>query len=178
MISINSSHIQKLKSDINTWIANPQNKFLILGLFGMLLLVYVVSPKNHSDPLPNSTASGPIETIDISIPEGHVLLPIEISNKSALGSLIGDFGIVDLMTVRTPIQPQSKKVGKSVRIIRSPQDPEQFSVVLKSDQVQKFLRYEGPYFAVIANPKQNTTTELEDEETKVKAVNSRIQSLQ
>jgi hypothetical protein len=176
-ITMKNNLTHKLITEFQVWLRSPQNKILSMAFFTMLGLLFIFSgQKDEADPAAtNANQVQNLASLDKLIPDGFVLLPIEITNKTALSALVGEYGVVDLMTVRTPINPHTKKVAQGVKILRSPQDPEQFSILLKAELVQKFLKYDGPYFALVANPNKNLATELATDSSTT--TNSRIESL-
>ncbi len=97
-------------------------------------------------------AQGPAESagaaVDTFIPRGFVLVPIEIQNYEALDSILGRFANVDLFQGATPGGPPPRLVARNVRLLRAPQNPAHFAVLIAESEVDKVLR-DGSLFTVI-----------------------------
>lgn len=88
--------------------------------------------------------------LDATIPDGYVLVPISITNADSIASMIGRHGVVDLFLSKNGIK--SKKIISKVKIIQANDELSSFAVLLKENESQQILNYEGPFFAVIQNP--------------------------
>lgn len=122
-----------------------QNKKIIL-FFGLgLLLIMAANFFENSDK--NLTKKF---HLDATIPEGYVLVPVPIVNADSISSMIGRYGVVDLFLSQNGLK--SKKIISKVKIVQASDDLNSFAVLLKEDQSQKILNYNGPFFAVIQNP--------------------------
>lgn len=125
--------------------ADKQNRLnfalILLTLIGLLILS---TGKSESKP----AAEVDIES-DALIPEGSVLVPLDLQNRDALNDLVGAFATVDLFTVSEDGQKKGTKVAKRVKLIRSPQNPTQFSALVPEDQASLLFANPGPLFAVI-----------------------------
>ena len=91
------------------------------------------------------------KNIDTYIPEGFVLVPVELSNSPSLTGLLADRGVVDLYT-GDPTQRKAEKVATGVKIIRSPRDPSFFAVLAPEDQAPFLIQRFQAFHAVIQNP--------------------------
>ena len=98
-----------------------------------------------------------LESFDTFIPAGFSLVPIEVGNYETLDSLLGPFGVVDLFAAE-PGKPESSKcIAYRVKILRAPRNPSHFAVLVPMEQVQKILKYSGPFFVSVQNPKVRGT---------------------
>lgn len=122
-----------------------QNKRLILFFLTGLIIILVA---NFFEKDTNNQSKRFF--LDSAIPEGYVLVPISLANAESLASMIGRNGVVDLFLSKNGIK--SKKVISKVKIIQANDDLNSFAVLLKENQSQQILTYEGPFFAVIQNP--------------------------
>lgn len=95
------------------------------------------------------------------IPEGHVLIPIEIENIEALNAMIKNYAWVDLYTPTDSLSPSKKplKIVKKIRILRAPLDPNHFGIIVPERFADAILSY-GFLFRVTVNNKSNHTSEL------------------
>lgn len=93
---------------------------------------------------PQKVSADPIE-LDIMIPAGFVLLPIEVENYESLDSVLGQMGVVDLYQNQNG---KSKRdlVASFVRILRNPHNPNQFSILVPEKNAHTITNNFGPYF--------------------------------
>jgi len=116
-----------------------------LSLIALIGLLYFGAKKEDSGPV----SSGPLVTSDELIPEGFVLVPLDLQNREALDALIGDFAVVDLFKAPPGGQGKGLKVGRRLKLVRSAQNHEQFAALVPEDQTGTLLSNAGPLFAVI-----------------------------
>ena len=133
-------------SEIKKWLLDPKNKMLSIAMLGMLVIILITS----LTPKPTMTESQSMESADTYIPAGYALVPIEIQNIESLSSLIGSYAVVDLFSGMPGGKQQ--KVGKKLKLLRAPLNPDQFAVLVSEDKVGDLLQQAGPYWAVIQNP--------------------------
>lgn len=90
------------------------------------------------------------EAVDTYIPSGFVLVPITVQNLASLDSLVGQFGVVDLY-----VEGENAALGRGLKLIRSPNDPAQFAVLVPENQAREIVRagYK-PFQVIVQNPKQ------------------------
>lgn len=121
--------------------------------------------------------SAPATEIDIMIPAGFVLLPIEVENYESLDSILGQMGVVDLYQ-NMVAKNQRRLVASFVRILRNPHNPSQFSILVPEHNVSAITNNFGPYF-VSLRPRKNGTgleeKEFELGETKTVAPINEVQ---
>ena len=91
------------------------------------------------------------KNIDTYIPEGFVLVPVELSNSPSLAGLLANKGVVDLYT-GDPAQKRAEKVAEGIKIIRSPRDPSFFAVLAPEAQAPFLIQRFQAFHAVIQNP--------------------------
>jgi hypothetical protein len=99
-------------------------------------------------------------TSDDFIPEGFVLVPLELQNRDALNALVGGFAVVDLFTVSPDGQMKGSRVGRRLKLVRSPRDPQQFAALVPEDEAPLLLAHAGPLFAVIQSRSANKRSAL------------------
>jgi hypothetical protein len=102
-----------------------------------------------------SPANAP--AVDTMIPRGHVLVPIEVQNYEALDSILGRFGIVDLFQAASEAAVSSNLVARNVRILRAPQNPTHFAILVREQEVNKILKYGSLFTVVVKRPEQGGT---------------------
>ncbi len=106
---------------------------------------------------PSTPDVGPSSvSVDTHIPKGFVLIPIEVQNYEALDSILGRFGIVDLF--RTDEKGVSRQpVAVNVRLLRAPQNPSRFAVLVPESEAQQILSHSGSYAVIVKRPGQGGT---------------------
>lgn len=121
----------------------------IFILFGFIAFVLQQSD-SVKESKENSTQVS--EGVDTFIPQGYVLIPLEISNLEALQGLLSEKGVVDLYFLN---EGKSIKIGSRLKMIRAPLNPRLFAVLVKENESSSILKFPGPFHAVV----QNTKTE-------------------
>ena len=101
------------------------------------------------------------EGVDTFIPKGFVLVPIEVVNYEALDSILGKFGIVDLLTPNE--SGGARPVARNVRILRAPRNPSHFAVLIKESDTQRILRHGSSFHVLIKRPGAGAGTEFVNE---------------
>jgi hypothetical protein len=139
------------KEKLKKWLQDPRNRTLTIAVASMLLIILCV----HLFSSPASEDAQAAESADTYIPEGFVLVPIDLQNSDSLSSLIGSYAVVDLFTGN-----RSKKVGKRLKLLRAPLNPQQFAVLVPEGEVSNLLANPGPFWAAIQNPQQSRGTEI------------------
>ncbi len=149
---IDSSTITKLKVDLfetkegQFW-PTPTVVIVIaaIGVFAAILQFRSSSP-------PPTKLSAP-QSLDTFIPKGESLVPIQVANYESLDQVIGQYGVVDLLS--TPLTPheKAKRVAYAVKLIRSPRSPRHFSVLIPADEAHRLAGYDGEFTVVVRNPK-------------------------
>lgn len=137
----------KLKRDFSQLWQNEKIKFSFIFLALGFISFFISKP--NSDKVHEPTK----ETIQLDdiIPDGLVLLPLELVNREALSSIIGATAVIDLFTVNSETLNPSKKIASRVKIVRTPKNPEQFALLVQEHETTQILNFAGPYFAVIQN---------------------------
>ncbi len=101
------------------------------------------------------TAAGPHEPsvgVDTLIPQGYVLVPIEVQNYEALDSILGRFGIVDLFQGGLEPSQNQGLVARNVRILRAPQNPAHFAILIREEEVARVLKSGGIFTVIVKRP--------------------------
>lgn len=97
---------------------------------------------------------------DTVIPAGFSLVPIELENHEALDSLIGIHAIVNLYQSSSLGDQRGRLIGRNLRLLRAPLNPQKFAVLVPSAEVGLFMSG-GRFFASIQNRNQTFATEME-----------------
>ena len=120
-----------------------------LGIFvALAILRFVSTPENAK---PSS------DQMDFStfIPKGFVLVPIELANSLSLEGVLGAVGgHVDLY--ESVGSGSGKQIANHVKILRAPNDPRQFAVLVKEHLAPAIVKHPGPLIATIRNPQDQT----------------------
>lgn len=96
------------------------------------------------------------------IPKGFSLVPLEIANYQTLDSIFGPFGVVDLYVQDATAKNYSRMVGKNIKLVRAPKNPSHFAALVPEKEIQRLMRFSGPFFAIVQNPNV-TGTQFEKE---------------
>jgi hypothetical protein len=96
----------------------------------------------------------PGQSADVTtmIPKGFVLVPIEVQNYEALDSILGRFGVVDLFQAPTLEGSSQRLVARNVRILRAPQNPTHFAVLVMEEKVGEILSGGGLFTVIVKRP--------------------------
>lgn len=101
----------------------------------------------------------PSVAVDTLIPKGFVLVPIEVQNYEALDSILGRLGVVDLFQGGGESAVSQRLVARNVRILRAPQNPSHFAILVREEEVSRILQ-QGGQFTVIVKRQQSDGTEF------------------
>ena len=126
-----------------------QNKKAV-QIWGALVLVSVLFTIVQIQG-PRGGKAPPAASIDTLIPEGFVLLPIDLSNTEALDGFLHSKGVVDLYT-GDPSYSHSEKAAAAVKIIRSPHNPNRFAVLVPEEKAPFLIERFKSFYAIIQNP--------------------------
>jgi hypothetical protein len=103
-----------------------------------------------------ASAHSQVPGLDTFIPKGFVLVPIEVQNYEALDSILGKFGLVDLFKTKAD---GGGPIARNVRILRAPQNPSRFAVLVEEARATNILTYQGGIFVVV-KPMSQAGTEF------------------
>ena len=118
----------------------------------------LMSLSGSSAPPPENRSGAP-SGVDTFIPKGFVLVPIEVTNYEALDSILGKFGVVDLYQPAAPAGDRAKLVARNVRLLRAPQNPSLFAILIRESDSERILRF-GATFQVILKRPEKVGTEF------------------
>ena len=105
---------------------------------------------------PPDTGVEPSVSVDTHIPRGYVLIPIDVQNYEALDSVLGRFGIVDLYQAGENAA-KGKLIARNVRLLRAPNNPSHFAVLVPELEASEVLRFGGQFTVIIKRPGQAGT---------------------
>lgn len=139
------------------YIRLPWDQRILAGA-ALLALIPIVAGLFASAPAsPRQTAQLTEAQVDTHIPKGFVLVPIEVQNYEALDSILGQFGQVDLFQVQNAEVHHQRLVARNVRILRAPQNPSHFAVLVQESEVQSLLRFGGIFTVIVKRPTEGGT---------------------
>jgi hypothetical protein len=144
-------------------LAKKYKEWLAFTLLFFVVMIFQICnhPQKEVDKLQD-----PNEGIDLLIPAGQSLVPIEVANYETLDSLLGPYGVVDLFFV-DPNQPGTgKKIASMVKILRAPKNPSHFAVLVSASMAPQILKFQGPFIVSVQNPKYQMGTKLEKDVVK------------
>lgn len=82
------------------------------------------------------------------IPDGHMLIPVQVVNGEALSQMMDLSAYVDLYSIDL-VQQKKQLLFKRVKIIKNPSESTSFSVLLSEDKSHQLNFIENPVFAVL-----------------------------
>jgi hypothetical protein len=125
-----------------------------------------------------STAAKPeaesVQEAATYIPEGYVLVPIEVANFESLDSILGKFGVVDLFVGSEDPRVRPRKLAERVKILRAPLNPNHFAVLVPDNESQKIVAYSGALTVVVQNPNKSGPTLVKPDSTRPRSRPSRV----
>lgn len=126
-------------------ISLQQHKYFVF-MFVFFVFVYIYTTLDERGEKPQEK----LLTVDTLIPNGYALVPIELENITAIASLIEGYGVVDIYLGKNNSR-HAKKLFQKVKILRAPNNPNAYSLLLPDHLSSELLKYDGPFFAVIQN---------------------------
>src|SRR5690606_30390865 len=94
-------------------------------------------------------------------PRGFSLVPIELENQEALNSLIGPRAVVNLYK-NSPLGDQrGRLIGRNLRLLRAPLNPDKFAVLVPVEEVPLFMT-QAKYYATLQNRTQPQDMAIEN----------------
>lgn len=137
---------QTLKTRIERDISSKPILWLAAVLVAGFLAFYFDSTKA---PVANARVPESVESAATYIPEGFVLVPIEISNFESLDSLLGKHGVVDLYLPVDEVRKRPQKIAERVKILRAPLNPSHFAVLVTEEDSPRLATQPGPFIVVV-----------------------------
>ena len=150
-------------NNFQEWILTPWG-YGTLALITGVLAFTIQGTKAVEDKTPQVAP----DTADTYIPAGHTLIPIEITNYESLDSIIGSYGVVDLFTTPLSETEKAKAIAFAVKILRAPNSPSHFAVLVDHKKAEKILRFPGPFSVTVRNPKASGTQFVKTQKQKRK----------
>jgi len=136
---------------------------MICTAFALSLVPISVGALWKSGAPPETEKSARRAQVDTYIPKGFVLVPIEVQNYEALDSILGQFGVVDLFQAASPANPRQHLVARNVRILRAPQNPAHFAILVQESQVAGVLKNSALFTVILKRPEKTGTEFVKDE---------------
>ena len=96
-------------------------------------------------------------SLDHMIPEGFVLMPIELANARDIKGIIGSFGVADLYAYHGGSALPNKQAASSVKLLPPDEEEGRFSALVPEKQASLLFEYQGAFYAVAKNPKNQTS---------------------
>lgn len=141
--------------------AERQKFWLAVGLClaaGVIAFIWDQRLTTQHESSQTKPQAASIETAATYIPDGFVLVPIEVANFESLDSILGAFGVVDLFVGSDDPRVKPKKLATRVKILRAPLNPNHFAVLVPDSESQNIVAYSGALTVVVQNPKRSGPT--------------------
>lgn len=139
-----------------------QHKYFVFMFFFFIFVYIYTTFGSETQP-----AKEKLLTVDTLIPNGYALVPIELENISVIASLIESYGVVDIYLGKSNSR-NSKKIFQKVKILRAPNNPHAYSLLLPDHLSSVLMQYEGPFFAVIQNKSETSVNPAVSEQVQNK----------
>jgi hypothetical protein len=117
-------------------------KSLIIFAASIALLLGLQALLSQGDA--KGESEGEWQGIDVFIPRGFRLVPIEIDNLKSVKELISGYAFIDLLKVQN-----KKPVLNGVRLLQSRYNENVFAVLVPEDKVQMLLGEGETFFVVV-----------------------------
>jgi hypothetical protein len=138
-----------IADELKIFIQKKQKQYLII----LFLIVGIISTYHQYSN--GQTEKEPSESLDTFIPAGFVLVPIELQNAESISGMIQSHAIIDLYTAPLPGQSKGKLVGRKLRLVRAPLNPERFGVLVPEAESATVAGESGFFVAHIQSKNQN-----------------------
>jgi hypothetical protein len=135
--------------------AQRQQLWIAIGLClaaGLIAFIWDQRVMNQETDSSQKPKAENIESAATYIPEGFVLVPIEVANFESLDSILGKFGVVDLFVGSDDPKVKPRRIAERVKILRAPLNPEHFAVLVPDSESQNIVAYSGALTVVVQNP--------------------------
>lgn len=129
---------------------------MLLGLF--FLVVILIALQKKSAPAQISETETP--AADTYIPPGFVLVPLRLENHQSVDSVVTQFAVVNIYKGAPGPNQKSQLLGRNLRLLRAPLNPQQFAVLVPESQVDPFMNEDQKLHAVLQNRASAETSEL------------------
>lgn len=139
-----------------------QHKYFVF-MFFFFIFVYIYTTMSSGE----KPVREKLLTMDTLIPNGYALVPIELENIAAIASLIEGYGVVDIYLGKSNSR-HSKKIFQKVKILRAPNNPHAYSLLLPDHLSSLLMQYDGPFFAVIQNKSESSANPSVAEQVQTK----------
>jgi hypothetical protein len=143
--------------------SRPKWIYFSIVLFAIAGIFTANFPRSGTDKISSETDF--VNSTDTYIPNGYVLVPLEISNAIAVSSLMGQYTFVDIYTTSGTDGSPQKIIAQGLRMIRAPHNDEQFAVLVAESEHELIQHLSEQVFVVIKNPKSKQN-EMVIKETK------------
>lgn len=147
-----------MKKFWDLYVKAPWERKILGAAFALALLPIGVGAIWNSTAAPAPRDEKPARAqVDTYIPKGFVLVPIEVQNYESLDSILGQFGVVDLFQSGSAAHPQQIQVARNVRMLRAPQNPSHFAILVQESEVSGILKNNSAFFVVVKHPGKDGT---------------------
>jgi hypothetical protein len=138
--------------------ANKKMLVQALGLFVLSLVVVLLRSPTPKKEVPQQANI----SLDTYIPNGFVLVPIEVENFESLDQILGLYGYVDLYAQSEPgTTPSNQPVARSIKLVRSPKNPSHFAVLAPEDKAPWLVRHAPAFRVVVKSQKASSGTQID-----------------
>ncbi|PWU16303.1 MAG: hypothetical protein C5B49_10660 [Bdellovibrio sp.] len=149
-------NLKSLRSRFSQIYAHQRDRIFFVFLLGASVLALLTPWNSFQSSPPTAEAFEP----DTMIPLGFVLVPIELENQQSLESMIGSHAVVNLYKGYQIGGQKGVLIGRHLRLLRAPLNPQQFAVLVPESEVPSFVAPGAKFYAVVQNRSSQDTTEV------------------
>lgn len=168
------NHIQKFTAYCSSLIDPEKPKWIVIILLGLLASHFYGLLSDQKTELKGKMVELSDAATDTFIPQGYVLVPLEISNATTISQLIGEYTYVDIHATNSENR-KAKLLAKNLRMIKAPNNPELFAVLINEKANNLIHKLSEPVFITIKNSsKKQKEVILDDYSRNINWRNSRV----
>lgn len=171
----NSLNPQKIKSLFEGAFDPAKPKWVYLCIIALIITgVFSAYLQGKQNKVGEPVSLELEESADTYIPNGYVLVPLDISNGLSISNLMGRYTFVDIYTTNSLDERQKKIIAQNLRMLKAPHDDNQFAVLVGENEYKLIHDLSEPVFIVIKNPNTKKHELISKEKDKKAIRTSRI----
>ena len=120
----------------------------------ILIVLVLLSLAGKFLPLLSKKTPQEESSLDQLVPEGFVLMPIEISNASDVKNLIGSYGVLDLYAYSETTGLPDELSASALKVLPPSSEEGAFTALVPEKSAIHLFDYTESFYAVIQNPKK------------------------
>lgn len=151
--------IKNILARLSGSILNPQKPlWIILSLLLMGGTLWLSGRGGSNSEVLGDAKAAPV-SLDTFVPEGFVLVTLQLINAESIDSMVGPYSLVDLYAVQpvgesyaTKSHTPRRPLASHLKLVRAPNNPSLFGVLVSENEPELIHSLAAPVFAVIQGP--------------------------